>query len=364
MDLTKAFDVMNHDILEAKLEHYGFRGTFLTFLMSFIRNRKYFVNVNGHNSDIKVVNIGVAQGSTLGPMFFLLFVNDMRACSTLLELIQFADDTTLIFSCKDFIQLKDTLESEVKKVTEWLEANKLILNISKTHVMLFSFKRNNPKLSVKISDTEIEEKTVTNFLGVQVDNKLTWKAHIAHICNKVSKSIAILRLVRSIFPKNILKMIYMSLIYTYINYCNLIWGSAAPSNIKPLFLLQKKAIRIVNRANYREHTEPLFKKFKSLTVYQVFELNCLIFMYKCIKCNMFSEFKERIQLNSDIHDHNTRKKTFRVSNKARLDICKNSFLYYGLNIWNLLDSELKSLNSIGYFKKKLKLHILGLKINC
>ena len=364
MDLTKAFDVMNHDILEAKLEHYGFRGTFLTFLMSFIRNRKYFVNVNGQNSDTKVVNIGVAQGSTLGPMFFLLFVNDMRACSTLLELIQFADDTTLIFSCKDFIQLKDTLESEAKKVTEWLEANKLILNISKTHVMLFSFKRNNPKLSVKISDTEIEEKTVTNFLGVQVDNKLTWKAHIAHICNKVSKSIAILRLVRSIFPKNILKMIYMSLIYTYINYCNLIWGSAAPSNIKPLFLLQKKAIRIVNRVNYREHTDPLFKKLKLLTVYQVFELNCLIFMYKCIKGNKFSEFKERIQFNTDIHDHNTRKKTFRVINKARLDICKNSFLYHGINIWNLLDSELKSLNSIGYFKKKLKLHILGIKINC
>ena len=227
--------------------------------------------------------------------------------------------------------------------------------------MLFSFKRNNPKLSIKISDTEIEEKTVTNFLGVQVDNKLTWKAHIAHICSKVSKSIAILRLVRSIFPKHILKMIYMSLIYTYINYCNLIWGSAAACNMKPLILLQKKAIRIINLANYLEHTEPLFKKSKLLTVYQVFELNCLVFMYKCIKCSMFPEFKERIQLNSNIHDHNTRKKTFRVSTKARLDICKKSFLYYGLHIWNILDSELKLLNSIGYFKKKLKLLLLGLR---
>ena len=90
MDLSKAFDIMNHDLLEVKLEHYGFRGTFLKFLMSFIRNRKYFVNVNGMNSDTKTLNI-VGQGSTLGPMFFLLFVNDMKECSLLIEFIQFAD---------------------------------------------------------------------------------------------------------------------------------------------------------------------------------------------------------------------------------------------------------------------------------
>ena len=90
--------------------------------------------------------------------------------------------------------------------------------------MLFSFKRNNPKFSVQINNSELEEKSETNFLGVHIDNKLTWKAHINYICNKVSKSIAILRLVRSIFPKNILKMIYMSLIYSYLNYSNLIWG--------------------------------------------------------------------------------------------------------------------------------------------
>ena len=286
----------------------------------------------------------------------------MRACSVLIQLIQFADDTTLIFSCKNFIQLKDTLESETNKVIEWLEANNLILNLSKTHVMLFSFKRNVPKLSLMISDTEIEEKTVTNFLGGHVDNKLTWKPHIAHICSKVTKSIAILRLVRSIFPKSILKMIYMSLIYTYINYCNLIWGSANPTNINPLFLLQKKAIRIINHANYLDHTDPLFKKSKLLTVHQVFKSKCLIFMYKCTKCNMFPEFKAKMQLNSDVHNHNTRRRTIRVTQKARLDICKKSFLYYGVDIWNILDPEIKLLSSIGYFKKKLKLHILELKI--
>ena len=125
----------------------------------------------------------------------------MKFSSSLLKFIQFADDTTLGYRCKDFDLLKETLEKEGKKVMEWLFANKLLVNLSKTHVMLFSFKRNVPKLSIKINNFELEEKGEINFLGVQIDNKLTWKTHITHICNKVSKSIAILRLVRSIFPK-------------------------------------------------------------------------------------------------------------------------------------------------------------------
>ena len=220
--------------------------------------------------------------------------------------------------------------------------------------MLFSFKINIPKLSIKINNIELEEKNEINFLGVQIDNKLSWKAHIVHICNKVSKSIAILRLVRSVFPKNILKMIYMSLVYSYLNYCNLIWGAAEYGTIEPLFKLQKKAIRIITNSYYLEHTLPLFKNHKLLNVYQVYVLNCILFIYKCMKCNLFLEFKRKIKVNSDIHDHHTRRKELRVNIKARLNICKNSCLHFGINKWNLLSSRLKSLNSIDYFKKEVK----------
>ena len=123
-------------------------------------------------------------------------------------------------------ELQNTLEEEVYKITKWLAANKLLLNVAKTHSMLFTFKRNISELKIVINDTEIERKSITKFLGVQIDDKLNWKAHITHICSKVSKSIAILRKVRSIFPLNVLKMIYMSLIYSHINYCISIWASA------------------------------------------------------------------------------------------------------------------------------------------
>ena len=110
MDLSRAFDVMDHNILEIKLKHCGFRGIFLKFLMSFFRNRKYFVNINGMNSNLRTVNIGVPQGSTLGPLLFLLYINDMKNFSSILQFTQFADDTTFAYSCKNLLDLQRILE--------------------------------------------------------------------------------------------------------------------------------------------------------------------------------------------------------------------------------------------------------------
>ena len=355
MDLSKAFDVMDHNILETKLNHYGFRGTFLKFLMSFVRNRKYFVNVNGKNSDTRTVNIGVPQGSTLGPLLFLLYVNDMKNCSSILHFTQFADDTTCAYSCNNLIELEQMLEREILKVTHWLAANKLVLNLTKTHSMLFTFKHTQQNLSIQINNTHIEEKNVISFLGVQIDNKLNWKAHITHISNKFSKAIAILRLVRYYYPQNVLKLIYMSLVYSHINYCNLIWGAAEDGIIEPLFILQKKAIRIITKSHYLEHTAPLFESLKLLTVYQVYKLNCSLFIYKCLNCNYTPQFKVKIQRNSYYYDYNTRNRnSLRISHMIRIRICQRSFLNTGIEIWNSLDYGIKSINSIPLFKSKIK----------
>ena len=209
--------------------------------MDFLNNRKYFVSVNGHSYVTKISNIGVPQGSTLGPLFFLLYVNDIINCSNILKFILFADDTTIMYKHNNINELNNILTNETTKVMNWFSANKLLLNLSKSHTMLFSNKRGNPKLKVNIQNMHLEDKEVVTFLGVEIDNKLLWTSHIKHICSKISKSIGILRRLRFSFPNHILKMIYMSLIYSYINYCNVVWGSAYQNHLKPLVILQKKS---------------------------------------------------------------------------------------------------------------------------
>ena len=359
MDLSKAFDVMNHGILKHKLEHYGFRGIFLDFMMQFVQDRRYFVNANGQNSEVHNVNIGVPQGSTLGPLLFLIYVNDMKNSSSILKFIQFADDTTILFNCSKFDVLKSTLEAEGNKVVEWLVANKLLINLTKTQSMLFTFKRHKPLLSVKLNDIVINEQENVTFLGVVIDHKLNWKAHISHICSKVSKSIAILRLLKFIFPKEVLKMLYMSLIYSYLNYCNLIWGSAEDGIIQPLFILQKKAIRIITKSHYLDHTAPIFKSLEILTLCQMFQSNCLLFAFKCINCNLFPYYRNKICQNLNIHTYNTRNNdNFRTNQEARLRIIQRSYLHNGINLWNSLDSWKNEYYSISSFKKRVKSYML------
>ena len=354
MDLSKAFDVMTHSILKTKLEHYGFRGNFLIFLMNYLKDRKYFVCANGFNSATKICNIGVPQGSTLGPLFFLLYINDIVNSSNLLKFILFADDTTILYKSSDIIHLNNILSSEINKVITWFAANKLAINLSKTHSMLFSNKRGNPRLNIKLQNIIIKEKDVVTFLGVEVDNKLSWKNHINHICNKISKSIAIIRILRFTFPKHILIMLYMSLIYSYINYCNVIWGSADECHLKPLLVLQKKALRMITNSNFRDASAPIFYGLKLLPISEVFDLNCLKFLYKCLKDDRFPTLRKRILDNNTCHNHETRYKSLLNPPFARLHICRKAYLNHSIYLWNNLNSSVQESTSLHSFKFKIK----------
>ena len=366
MDLSKAFDVLDHQILAQKLDHYGFRGKFLDLLISFISNRNYFVSANGITSDKKTVNIGVPQGSTLGPLLFLLYVNDMKNSSHLFDFIQFADDTTLTLSGPQLNTLTSDVEKELEKVLQWLLANKLIINLKKTHSMLFTNKRVDRKIDIRVNDTVLEQKSECKFLGIIVDDDINWKSHIKYISSKVSKTIALLRFLKYTFPKQILKTLYMSLIQPYLNYCNIIWGAADKTILEPLVILQKKAIRIISRVPYLESTEPLFTSLNILTIPQIFTLNCILFIYKCLYSGQFNELKKRLLRGNYFHSYNTRYNTeFRLPG-SRLKNIRQSFLYVGIRKWNTLDQALivykPRLNfkvNVTSFKRNIKRKILN-----
>ena len=361
MDLSKAFDVINHKILETKLYHYGFRGKFLEFLLSFVKDRKYFVHINGQNSETKTVNIGVPQGSTLGPLLFLLYINDMVLCCALLFLSQFADDSTVTYSDENLLVALKTIEEQFKHVLDWLAANKLIINLNKTHLMLFTNNIRDAAISITANGQSITEITETKFLGVILDNKLTWDAHIKYISQKISKSVSILRMLKYTFPTNALKTIYHSLIYPYYTYCNLIWGCAANTHLEPLVLLQKKCIRNISKAGYIDHTEPLFSEHKVLTVKEIYSYNCSKFIFQCYSNSNYLYFKNKLKRNNDFHNYNTRDSNLLRPIYTRLHKFTNSFLSKGIHMWNLIPERIKSYRSFDTFKIKVKRYILETK---
>lgn len=205
-------------------------------------HRQQFVEVRLCSSDRKEVCCGVPQGSILGPLLFLLYVNDMANVSSLLSFILFADDTNAFISGRDVGRLVDILNEKLRKLDEWLRSNKLSINLEKTTFMLFKTKSKPCSLTkpVVFSQQKISKVSSTRFLGIVIDENLTWKAHIAHISKKIARSIGIIAKARKVFNSKTCISLYYSLLFPYLIYCIEVWGAAYVTTLRPVTILQKK----------------------------------------------------------------------------------------------------------------------------
>ena len=226
VDLSKAFDTINHDILLHKLSYYGIRGIALDWFKSYLTNHMQYVSLNDISSPHKAVTCSVPQGSVLGPLLFILYINDIVNCSSVLHFILFADDTNLFYSDPDIVKLQDTVNNELIKLATWFRANRLSLNINKTNFIVFGTKQHSNNIALQIDSTIIQRVNCTKFLGVYVDSKLTWKDHISYIVTKTAKGLGAMNRVRHILSSNTMRMLYYSMIYPYLSYCAIIWGCA------------------------------------------------------------------------------------------------------------------------------------------
>ena len=233
-----------------KLSHYGVNGVTKKLLQSYLSNRHQVVDFNGSTSDTLEIKTGVQQGFVLGPFLFSVYINDLPTCTDIFNMIMYADDTTLFCDINGNPADEHLLNMELCKITEWLSANKLSLNVNDTKCMIFySDKKTVLYPRLFIEDIEIER---VDFLGLQLHHTLKWNKQLSCISLKISKITGLLHKLKSEYPTSILKSIYNTLILHNINYCIFSWGS----QIDKLYLLQKKAIRNISKSDFRAHTEP------------------------------------------------------------------------------------------------------------
>ena len=344
-------------------------GVFIDLQKAYLINRVQTTQIGSHVSEKQNTLCGVPQGSVLGSLLFLIYVNDMYKASNKLEFFLFADDTNLLYANKNLRSLETVMNDELLKIVDWLTANKLSLNVKKTNYIIFHpyQKRLNYDVNIKILDSRVnkyfnlERKEYVKYLGVMIDNHLSWKHHINYVALKISRNIGILSKLRHFVPPKTLFGIYNSLIFPYLSYGLVAWGQAAKTHLEKLLTLQKRAVRLINFAPFRSHAVPYFLHSNIMPITMLyFKLRSML-MFDVYNNTAPHNISHLFIPTQQIHSYSTRSSSsgnYYISH-SRLNQKNDSFSIMGAKIWNSLPENLRN-SSKSLFKEKV--HTILLKI--
>lgn len=358
LDLSKAFDTLNHGILLQKLEAYGVRGVALDWFRSYLYNRqqKVIIQENGVNYYSKCLNVqaGIPQGSILGPILFVIYINDIY--SVIAEpnaVINYADDCSVLIPVNKTQTIDEKCLRIIKDINLYLTENELVLNLDKSKCILFNTSsRFCPKInSLPIKKKEIQFVDSTKLLGVHIDENLNYSVHIQSLCTTLSKACYAIRVLVKYLNYNAVKIAYYGLVYSRIRYAILLWGGS--TDLSKVFIWQKKIFRIMFHLKLTESCRGLFKRNGYLTVAGLYIFECILFLKKNRNEFVNDEFK---------HNFNTRNKNsiYRFENH-RLTLTEKKPHYSAIKFFNHLPMEIKDTESYILFKNKLFNHICVLE---
>ncbi|XP_077995944.1 uncharacterized protein LOC144449300 [Glandiceps talaboti] len=362
IDFSKAFDTVNHNILLAKLEHYGIRGLPLKWFSSYLHSRSQYVSINNIASSRLNITCGVPQGSILGPILFLIYINDIPNSSNLFNFKLYADDSNLFHSIQEThnnISL-NLANVEFHQVKKWCDANRLTMNVNKTEHMVIRSKQNSKEVigSITLNDRVVREANSTSFIGIHLDSNLTWKTHIVDVKKKICKFTGIFYRLRQLVPCSTLLMLYNTFVLPHISYGLEVWGSSCKTYLKEILLAQKRIVRVITGSKCNAHTAPLFKKLSILDIYKQFDYQIGIFVHDVLHDKLPPHFKDYF---SNIeHCHDTRRKLrgdLHVP-KYKSNFGQSSVKFTGSQIWNNIPYTIRSHPSRHKFKKDYKEFLL------
>ena len=345
------------------LDHYGFRGVINKWFSSYLEGRTQTTQIGSFISKRKNISCGVPQGSVLGPLLFLIYVNDIQESSDKLKFFLFADDTNAVYADKNFKSLELTVNQELCKLFDWLMANKLTLNIKKTNFVIFRPAQRkltyHPKIMIFDNDQNrnvaLECKEFVRHLGITIDNNLSWKHHIDHVAIKMSRTVGLICKLRHFLPRHTLLTIYRSLVAPYLTYGLTAWAQAYKSHLEKLLKLQKQALRFIYFSERNQHAIPLFTDASVLPLKFLYYEHLANLMFEIRHNNAPENIQDLFQDISDIHSYNTRSSASNnfYTQSSRLSIQVNSFSRIRTKIWNEMPVSLRKLPK-NAFKRKIK----------
>jgi hypothetical protein len=362
IDVSKAFDCVSHEILLEKLYRSGVRGVFYDLLKSYLLGRSQMVNICNSFSQSRGVGYGVPQGSVLGPLLFSVFINDIFELPLRGKLQLYADDAVISYGHRDLAGLYEDMQHDLNLLSEWFYNNRLSVNAGKTKYILFKDPRRviTTDHQIVLGLDQVERVSSIRYLGLIIDDRLSWEEHIIHVKRKIMSFVGVLHKIKHIIPVRSRLQIFHAHIFSHVSYMNVLWNTACQFRMDSLSRLLNKAVRAVFHEEYNNpdvHTVDLYRRHGLLTLKGLSRLETVLMVYK-IKHNLIKHSIE-LTTNQNVHEHNLRNNfnfylDFHNNNYGKLSIRR-----HGADAFNKLPADLKNLLSFGSFRAKVRQHIFA-----
>jgi hypothetical protein len=359
-DLRKAFDLVNHDLLLLKLEAYKFSKNTLEFFRSYLHDRKQCTVSGNIKSNFDIVTAGVPQGSVLGPVLFLMFINDLPLYMNNSDIDLFADDTTVYNSNNEASCMQNELQEDANNFQNWCQQNIMFTNKGKSSTMQIGTQQKLSKtneIEIIIENEKLKSTTNQKLLGVQIDSNLSWNAQVEETCKKVTRKITLLKQLSKYVPRSSLQIFYNSYILPIFDYGITVWGHTSDYNIDRLTRLQKRAARIILKAHYLTPSTQMFKELKWQPIRDRIKFHSATMVYKSLNGRAPEYMNDLLKvIDNSVRTRSMTQKHLEVP-RSNKKIHEGSFSVYGPKLWNELPLEIRDSKTVQSFKNKLRQHL-------